>query len=366
MHIAYVSTYPPTKCGIGTYCADLANTLIAAGHTITVIAEHMIGYLLQAEDRPGPTVAYCWSRGLPVRALHAQLSEIKNRKPDVVHVQHEFGIFPDDAGLLKLLGLLQKEAIAFTVTLHTVLPKPRHALFFRSLPSAIVHTPAAYAALRATNPTCEIRQISHGVTLQVVDEQKRNQARDTLKIASDTTLLLCPGFIGQGKGTIEIIEAFAHSVPTQSVLAVVGECRDDQYQQKITSTINDYGLTEHVIVDNVFQTRRARDRWFSAADAVVLGAKEDTPYSSSGQMATALGYGLPVLAKTTPIYQNAAGVLYYRDAHELAIQMQAIKDTRLRRLLATQTTLASYHVWEAVAAEHVAFYQELCNKPTRS
>ena len=113
--IGFVSTYPPTKCGLATFTASLAQALEPT------VSTGIVRCVDEPQPRPHPPgVVAEWireSRGSLEAAARALNSF------DSVVVQHEFGAFGgrDGAEILDLVGQLRVPVI---VVLHTVLAAP--------------------------------------------------------------------------------------------------------------------------------------------------------------------------------------------------------------------------------------------------
>ena len=116
--IAFLSSYPPTSCGLATFTAAL-RVAVADGRG----SDEGLGVVSLVDSRLGELsseVVYehlNGDRGSLVGAIAALNSF------DVVSVQHEYGIYggPDGSEVLDLLAGLEIPAI---VTLHTVLSQP--------------------------------------------------------------------------------------------------------------------------------------------------------------------------------------------------------------------------------------------------
>ncbi len=114
--IGFVSTFPPTKCGLATFTASLAGALSD---------DCRIG-VVSCVDEPGETACTfrrsppsgCAARALSLAAASRVLDDY-----DAVIVQHEFGLFggADGADIVELVNRLDTHVI---VVLHTVLETP--------------------------------------------------------------------------------------------------------------------------------------------------------------------------------------------------------------------------------------------------
>ena len=355
MNIAFLSTYPPQRCGIATYTDQLAMALGALGHKVTILAEQEPSAPMAQSTANAFLV---WQRGRHFQARYGLGDVLKSVtqapvKPDVVHVQHEFGLFPSADDLWSLLEGLTAAGIPNVVTLHTVLPPYRYSSFFvRAAAQAhrvIVHTPAAAAAFmtwpKATMPWI----VPHGTRI----ETPHFDASST----TDFVTALCSGFVSASKGHDEILKALAGIQRTQLVIA--GLCRDDNYHDKLLMWIREYGLEDRVALYLGFDDDDQRRMRFMKAHYVVLGAGKTTPYSASGQLATAIGCGRPVLAKNVPIYRDEGAILW-NDASELRMLMHAATEEAWRLPIAErQRAIAMTRDWSKIAQTHLDIYRSV-------
>ena len=116
--VAYVSTFPPRKCGIATFTADLVNYIgklnkLKDQKVISIDGrrtfKHVYGGIQQKIGRDF----------LEDYLLMADL--INNSSLNVVNIQHEFGIFGGECGEY-ICSFLDKLKRPVSTTLHTVLP----------------------------------------------------------------------------------------------------------------------------------------------------------------------------------------------------------------------------------------------------
>src|SRR6478736_7382028 len=120
LHVAFVGTDPPRRCGIATFTRDLAAGMSAASPRVRPLA---IAVTDEGGEYAYPAeVAYEIRQG--TKGDYPRAAELVNYK-DVrwLSLQHEYGIFGGDDGayILDLLSALRVPAL---VTLHTVLDHP--------------------------------------------------------------------------------------------------------------------------------------------------------------------------------------------------------------------------------------------------
>ena len=136
--VGLVGTYPPTRCGIATFNASLAEAIT------TAMPECRIGVVACADGPPPPREASDVVAELRSGSAEARAAAVAAlRDFDVAIVQHEFGIYGGPDGS-EVVSLLRELAVPSIVVLHTVLRRARfdavtsrsergmlHAIFFR-------------------------------------------------------------------------------------------------------------------------------------------------------------------------------------------------------------------------------------------
>lgn len=356
--VVLISTWPPAACGIATYSQALVNAHRASGLRVTVLAEIAdIRHPTQSE----PGVFSCWARdwvyetkyGLGAIPKAIRSSE---KKPDIVHIQHEFGIFPDPNGFLKLISELLGMGIKVAITFHTVPNPPQYKLFFRALPHdavVFVHNLEAASILSSANHD-KVYTIPHGVEFN--DEPKQD---------SDDHYFLCPGFISRSKGIEMILDAYYEASIRKMLpqLRIMGLCRDENYLEQLQRKANGLFVGKSVMIKSAFLAQDTMKRIIRNCTAVILGhtpgrsesGEKKKLYSSSGQLALALGTGKAIIASDAPIYRRGGGILYYDTPGECARHMMAlVSNPTLKMGLEERSLLeATRASWHDVAEEQI-------------
>lgn len=186
----FLSTHPPTRCGLATFNSALAAHLTADGTRGGIVRVTDPG----DDQRPGPGVVHTWSARTPAgwRDAAAVLNTF-----DVAIVQHEYGIYPGTDGE-DVLPLLRRLTVPSVVVLHTVLRGP--SVRQKSLLEQIVATAGAVVTMTDTArdrlligydvPVEKVTVIPHGAAeLAGVPVDRRTRPH-----------LLTWGLIGPGKG----------------------------------------------------------------------------------------------------------------------------------------------------------------------
>ena len=309
MHVALVGTYPPVRCGIATFTADIESALVLNGVEVTVVS-------VSPGERSGRGI------GRDVRSSYSGTAETVNELGcDVVLIEHEFGIFGGAAGahVLEFTGALRAP---YVVTLHTVLPK-------FSAAEAAVLAPLCAAASGVTVFTTTARRllvdqalvssgmlhiVAHGAPMVLYAAVDGGAVRQRFGLAAAGPVMSTFGLLSAGKGIEVAIRALARLVKRfpeiryviaggthPEVLRYEGE----QYRRSLHTLVADLALEDHVVF---------LDRFLSVEDlADLLGITDVfcTPYSGadqivSGALTFALAAGCAVVS--TP-YRYARDML---------------------------------------------------------
>jgi glycosyltransferase involved in cell wall biosynthesis len=357
----FLSTHPPTRCGLAAFNASLFAHLAAGGAVGGIVRITTAG----DDQRPVPGVVHTWPAASVAGWLDA--AAVLNTY-DVCIVQHEYGIYPGrDGG--DVLPLVRRLTVPSIVVLHTVLSRPSPTQ--RSVLEQIVA--AADAAVTMTDTArdrllagyavdpAKIAVIPHGTVDHVgAPAPRRSQPH-----------LLTWGLIGPGKGIEWALRALAQlqDLDPAPVFTVAGrthpkvlERHGEAYRADLHRLGAQLGITHAVDYQAVYHDQAALGGLIRSADVVVL------PYDSleqvtSGVLTEAVGAGIPVVATRFPhaveLLGNGRGLLVpHRNPAALA--------TAIRRVL-TDPSLAArlsrphgptVH-WPAVAARYEALAARL-------
>lgn len=301
----FISTFPPTRCGLATFTVSLARALRrpedAPASVLRVLeADEDAGFAVEdvgrvvAEVRADASAA---QRAEAVRAL---------RGCDVVIVQHEYGIFGGEDGdhVISMLRALEAPAI---VVLHTVLASPaphQRAVLEQvaALASAVVvMTDHALGILASTYDVdlARVTVIPHGVPTASAHSAHR---------PGSVARMLTWGLLSPGKGIERGIRALAllRERGMDAVYVIAGETHPkvrahsgEAYREELAALARSLGVDGAVHFVDRYLSDDALEGLLGSADVVLL-PYESHEQATSGVLVEAVAAGVPVVATAFP------------------------------------------------------------------
>jgi glycosyltransferase involved in cell wall biosynthesis len=365
----FLSTNPPTQCGLATFNAALAAHLTAgsgSGGVIRLLAGDDSASHGTPAELSAPRVVHTWQTDNT--GGWAGATNALNRF-DVAIVQHEYGIYPGHDGD-EVLPLLRNLTVPSIVVLHTVLSTPTPLQ--KSVLERIVAAADAVVLMTDTarqRLTVGYRVDAHKLTVIPHGAGSHTSApRDR----HDQPHLLTWGLLGPGKGIEWGLRALARlqDLEPAPIYTVAGrthpkvlEHHGDVYREGLKKLAADLGVGDNVRWDDVYHDQASLSRLIRSADAVVL-PYDSTEQVTSGVLIEAVGAGVPVVATAFPhaveLLADGPGLLVpHQDCEALADAIrQILTQPELAARLAGLTGGPTLR-WPAVAARYQALAARL-------
>jgi glycosyltransferase involved in cell wall biosynthesis len=342
MKLAYIGTYPPRECGIGTFTMNLYNSMVMnlacrqAGNNTT--KDLIEGFIVAMNDHD-QTYDYPEEVKLTIRQEHQRdyleaVKFINLSGADICVLEHEFGIFGGQNGIY-ILPLLHRLEIPLIVTLHTIVKAPSYnekAVLQEicKMANKIVvmsHKAIEFLTTIYNVDKGKIEFIEHGVP-----DIQFNQAQSKQEFhLENRKVLITFGFISRNKGIETVIKALPKVIEKfpEVIYMVLGKTHPnvlrysgEEYRIYLQHLVKSLNLSKHVLFLNEFINQKELFKYLSASDIYV------TPYLNeaqitSGTLSYAIGVGSAVVS--TPYWHalellsDGRGRLFnFNDADELS------------------------------------------------
>jgi len=370
-----LTSWSPRMCGIATYSSELVSALRSEGHTVNIICH-------TDEECGGHTEANVY----PVIDLNnpgwdAKVYDtIKQLKPDVVHIQHEYGLYMTNGdysgNILPLLYQLNLDRIPSVMTYHSIYTSlgRSEALFtdisLRLVNSAIVHAEVQklFLPYNLNWVPANVNVIPHGAKEVVpITNAKERFGLSGKKVA------LCMGWFDPNKnfeGVIKIWPDVIKEAGNDVILVIAGDVRPGaspvltEYKDALLNAIDESPVRNNIkTIIGAFDPD-TYDSIVSAADFVILPYKHA---SQSGNLAHAFALHKPAIVTSleglkAEIEASGAGIAVpagdldqLRKSITMLLTSDAMFKTYTER---AQAYVANHIVWENIAKKHALVYQD--------
>jgi glycosyltransferase involved in cell wall biosynthesis len=367
--IAFVSSYPPRRCGIATFTADLGRAI--GGREIVAIRRpdesgavgHLVHHTIRTDVRTDFARAARAVTGCGVRAIS---------------VQHEYGIWGPDDGV-GILDFLAAATVPTVTTLHTVLRHPsvaqrRIMLGILDSSSKVVVMSKAAASILGDHygaDASKLEIIPHGVPdLPFVEP---DSIKPSLGLHG-RHVLLSFGLVGASKGyeaVIEAMPAVVRAVPDARYVILGAthpeliRSEGERYRMRLQALAADLGMSEHVMFVDRFVEQAELSRWLEAADVFV------TPYPNLDQIVSGtLSYAMAAgKASVSTPYLYASEILADGRGRlvppgDRAVMSEALIELLVDRGHRTAMARRAYAhgrgmIWSRVAADYERLFERL-------
>lgn len=373
MRIAYVSSYPPRKCGVATYTYDLVKALIATGQNVDIEAvEHP-----SAQYKYPKIVNYVFTQDR-ISSYVDLAKQLNKSKVDFVHLQHEYALFGGTEGEY-ILSFSRALVKPFILTLHTVPLTPndqrRDILQQLSSLSKGIVVMQKNAKLRLVNEyginADKIHVIYHGVP--VIGHIDRQKVRVEFSF-DERFVLLANNLIRREKGYEYVIKALPEikkKIP-DVLFVILGETHPvvkltdgESYRMELKKLVEELGVEENIKFVNRYVSLKTLINYLVSAD-IFVAPYLNPQQVASGTLAYALGLGKVAIA--TPfthaksLVRGDRGIIVpFRDSHTIAKAVIDVATHPDKRVQIEQKALlfGKQMHWDNVAEKHLRMYRKI-------
>jgi len=298
----FLSTFPPTRCGLATFTDALAGSMVLPSDD---------AFVVRVMDAASPPAAHP-TRRLPVSEMRngdrtsiAAAIRMLN-SADIAIIQHEYGIFGGPDGD-EVLGILAALTIPSVVVLHTVLAEPT-----ASQKSVLERVVGLASATIVMTETARVLLNDHydvnSASVTVIPHGVAPIPPLVPRLPHIRPVVLTWGLLGPGKGVQWGIRAFAElsDLRPRPRYLVLGQTHPkvlaedgDAYRDRLLAIVASLGLAFSVEIDGRYLSAAGLARNILAADVVLLPYDSRTQVTS-GVLAEAVAAGKPVVATAFP------------------------------------------------------------------
>lgn len=301
LKVAFVGVYN-IKCGISTYAEALFPAIGKRVGDYRIFVEH--GDSVVRDDK---TIA-CWKRGEPLTDL---IEAIDAFEPDIVLVQHEYGIFPVARHWLSFMSSMQRYKTI--VTLHSVYRHKDKTICEAAIPNIVVHTGIGRDVLvNEKKVPGKVTVVPH-FCIPCVDDSKYWN----LYHSKHTIVQFGFGFRYKGwEQSIEVVSRLKDEFPDIFFTGLFSESEysrhlHDQYFYELYDLIKTKKVTQHIAIIRGYQSDETLDAYLRTNQVAIfpyIENGEHTVFGCSGAARFTMRTGIPVIVSSVPLFDDLEGV----------------------------------------------------------
>jgi glycosyltransferase involved in cell wall biosynthesis len=368
MKLALVGNWK-MQCGISTYSENLWPEVARHVGEVKIFAEEndrptgdvrQLGDLRLADDR----VVQCWKRGQPLDRL---VEELKAYDPDVIWIQHEFGLWPNARHWLSLMSRLSDFRVI--VTMHSVFPNHRDKTICEAaMPEIVVHLEGARHCLKDDKQVGgNVHVIPHGC-YPCTD---RNRLWNFYR-SEHTFLQFGFGFHYKGwRNSIETTAILKKKYPDVFFTGLFSESpfakMDHQnYFVELMRAVEELGVQQNVALIRGFQSDAVIDSYIRTNRVTLfpyVSSPEHEVFGASGAARMAMSKAVPVVTSTVNHFSDLPTLKAGTPAEMAEVIDRLFSDpNEATKQVQTQLDFIEANSWQKVAAR----YLELFASPRQS
>ena len=357
LRVALVGVYR-IQCGISTYAEQLFPRMAAQVGEYKIFAE-------RAEDVPEEDhVVRCWTRNEPLTEL---IDNIKDFNPDVVYVEHEFGIFPNARYWLTFVAQMQQYKLF--VKQHSVFYHKDKLVCEAAVPNIIVHTQIGRRVLQEKGVPSNIYVIPHGCFPCLESGRYWNMYH------SPHTLVQF-GFGFEYKGWDVALKAIALLKPTFPDIFYTGLFSESKfnkilhqnYYNKLNDLIYELGIEHNVAIIRGYQSDASLDAYLKTNQVAIFPYVmngEHTVYGATGAARLAMAAGTPTITSSVPQFDDVEGVCPRPStAEELAQEIESLFGSKgvREKQVEKQNKWLQDNSWDNITKMHLDLFSGLTDE----
>jgi len=361
LKIAFISNYK-MKCGISSYGEDLLNVLIPYVGDIKLFVEEnedIVGDYFQIGDHklPANKIVTCWKRGNELSRL---VKEIKEYSPDIVVLNHEWGIFPDAKYFLSLMSQLADYRVI--VIEHSVFHHQDKSICEAAMPEIIVHSQEAeYVLKQEKKVSAKVHIITHGCP-----PPDPNKLWNFYK--SEHTFVQA-GFGLRYKGFEKCIQATAILKQKYSdVFCTIvftdsshGQLEHQIYYNELINLVDKLGLQNQVGIIKGYQSDEVLDAYYKTNKVAVfpyISEPQHEVFGASGAARVAMSKCMPVITSTFPHFLELPTVRA-DTPEEIAHQLDILfsDKNKHKNQIERQNKFLEDNSWQNIAKKYIKIFE---------
>lgn len=364
LRVALVTNWK-MRCGIATYSEFLFTEMVKMVGDYKLFVEKNdipTGSLndIGGQTIPEDKVVACWKRGDPTQEL---VKEIKKYDPDIVLIQHEFGLWPNACYWISLMNQLSEYRVI--VTMHSVFHHRDKTICEAAIPEIVVHLPGAKTLLKEEKGVpANVYMIPHGCFTCDSTEKLWNFYK------SEKTFLQF-GFGFRYKGwelCIEAVNILKKNHPDVFFTGLFSESPYNKgehqiYYNELMELVSKYGLEENVGIIRGYQSDASLDSYLRTNQVTVfpyVSHPAHEVFGASGAARMAMSKGIAVITTSVNHFSDLPSIKA-DTPEEIAAALEKVFSDPIAKeaQIVNQNEYLKENTWEKSAQRYIAIFEKV-------
>ena len=349
------------RCGIATYSENLWPEVAKHVGDVKLFIEqndietgdiHQFGDMTLSDAQ----VSVCWKRG---ESLQKLVKELKEYDPDIIWIQHEFGLWPNASYWLAMMSQLSDYRVI--VTMHSIFHHRDKTIVEAAMPEIVSHLEGGRKLLKEEKGlTSKVHVIPHGCY------KFDNQRLWNFYKSEKTFMQFGFGFRYKGwENSIRATAILKEKYPDVFFTGLFSESPyaklDHQiYFNELMNLIGELNIQENVAILRGYQSDEVLDSFLRTNQATIfpyISHPNHEVFGASGAARMAMSKGLPVVTSSVNHFSDLP-TMKADTPEDIAKALETIFTVpgAKEKQLQVQMSYLNENTWEKIALRYIEVF----------
>lgn len=351
LKVAFVGNWK-MQCGIATYAEKLW------GEVGKLVGDYKLFVEKIDSVVPSEKVVPCWKRG---ESLQELAQEIKNYDPDIVWIQHEFGLWPNACRWLSLMNQLSDYRVI--ITMHSVFYHRDKTIAEAAMPEVVVHLDGGREVLKDIKKIPgKVYVIPHGCEPCVSRERLWNFYK-----TPHTFMQFGFGFRYKGwENSIKAAAILKQKYPDVFFTGLFSESEFNKvehqlYYNELMTLVDSLKIRDNVAIIKGFQSDETLDSYLRTNRVVIfpyVSHPAHEVYGASGAARLAMSKAVPVITTSVNHFSDLP-TLKADTPEALALELEKLfsNPDAAKAQVERQIKYLDDNTWDKIAARYIQLFE---------
>lgn len=351
------------QCGISTYSNNLWTEVVKHLGDYKLFIErdefplesiYKIGDTVLPENK----VSVCWKRG---ESLGTLIRELKEYDPDIIWIQHEFGLWPNAGYWLSMMNQLSDHRII--VTMHSVFHHRDKTIVEAAIPEIVTHLQGGYDVLKHEKQIPgKVYVIPHGCFPCTNKDKLWNFYK-----TNRTFMQFGFGFRYKGwENAIKATAVLKQKFPDVFFTGLFSESPYNKvehqlYYSELMDLVKELSLEENIAIIRGFQSEATLDSYMRTNQATIfpyISHPAHEVFGASGAARIAMSKAVPVVTSSVNHFSDIPSVKA-DSPEELAAALENLFENPKAKAAQINKQIAYLNetTWEKVALQYINLFE---------